>query len=185
MKWSRLIAVLLMGMAVVAGSLAVAAPARADTFGPIQNYGNGLCMQPEGNSPEQGALIVQEPCTLFTTGARNLFQEWYSLCQDARCSVFYWVNRGSQLCLRARGLNGPANHEQIMQWACNWITDVDWVYGTDPIADTFVLESRLSGSHGYCLDVPGASGAVGLPLQLYRCNQTGAQIWRAPSPIIE
>jgi hypothetical protein len=182
---SRILALLLAAAAMVAVSLAIASPASADTLGPIQNYGNGLCMQPEGNSSAQGALIVQEPCDLYTTGVRNLYQEWYGLCQDANCSVFYWVNRGSQLCLRARGLTGPANGEQIMQWACNWITDVDWVYGSSPITGTFVLESRLSGSHGYCLDVPGASWQVGLALQLYRCNQTVAQIWQAPSPIIE
>jgi hypothetical protein len=185
MRRSRLIALLLTVIAVAAGSLAVTSPASADTFGPIQNYGNGLCMQPEGNSPEEGALIVQEPCELFTTGVRNLFQEWYSLCQDSSCRVFYWVNRGSGLCMRARGPGGPFNGAQIMQWECNWITDVDWDYGTSPVVDAFVLESRISGSRGYCLDVPGASGAVGLPLQLYSCNQTGAQIWLAPSPIIE
>jgi hypothetical protein len=175
---------------VVAAVLAVAnmastSAAHADTFGPIQNYGNGLCMQPEGNSSEQGTLLVQRPCDQYTTGTRNLFQEWYSVCKDANCNVFYWKNRGSQLCMRARGVTGPANGEQIMLWACNQISDVTWIYGSDPVADTFVLESRLSGSNGYCLDVPGASSQPGLPLQLYRCNQTVAQIWQAPSPIIE
>jgi hypothetical protein len=176
---------LLTAVAALSASLAVASPASADTLGPIQNYGNHLCMQPQDNSSAEGALIVQEPCDLYTKGVRSLFQEWYGRCQDSGCSVFYWVNRGSQLCLRARGLTGPANGEQIMQWACNWISDVDWVYGSDPIANTFIMESRLSGSRGYCLDVPGASGAVGLALQLYRCNQTVAQIWQAPTPIIE
>jgi hypothetical protein len=180
-----MMSLMLAATTMVVVSVAMATPANADTFGPIQNYGNGLCMQPEGNSSAQGALIVQQPCDLYVSGIRNLYQEWYSVCQDANCSVFYWVNRGSQLCLRARGLNGPANGLQIMQWACNWITDVDWVYGSSPVIDTFVLESRLSGSRGYCVDVPGASWQAGLALQLYRCNQTVAQIWRAPTPIIE
>jgi hypothetical protein len=132
------------------------------------------------------ALIVQEPCDMFTTGVRNLMQEWYARCADSNCSTFYWVNRGSGLCLRARGLGGPANGEQIMLWSCSaGISDIRWSYGSDPIAGTFILQSRISGSTGYCLDVPGASGIVGLALQLYRCNQTVAQIWQAPSPIIE
>lgn len=169
----------------LAGSLALVSPASADTSGPIQNYGNDLCMQPQDNSAAVGALVVQEPCGLFTTGVRNLFQEWDAICISSNCSTFYWVNRGSQLCLRARGLGGPANGEQIMQWQCNQISDVRWSYGNDPIAGTFILQSRISGSTGYCLDVPGASGTVGLALQLYRCNQTVAQIWQAPSPIIE
>jgi len=69
--------------------------------------------------------------------------------------------------------------------ACNQITDGTWDYGTSPLSTTFVLESRLSNSRGYCLDVPGASAAAGLALQLYQCNQTVAQQWRAPTPIIE
>jgi len=185
MRISRFLTVLFAGMALLVGGLATASAARADTFGPIQNYGNGLCMQPEGNSSAQGALIVQLPCDQYTTGNRNLWQEWYSVCQDSSCSVFYWRNRGSQLCLRARGLTGPANGEQIMLWACNGITDMDWRYGTSPVSGAFVLESRISGSTGYCLDVPGASSAPGLALQLYRCNRTIAQLWQAPTPIIE
>jgi hypothetical protein len=46
-------------------------------------------------SETQGALIVQMPCDQYTTGVRNLYQEWYAVCRDSRCSVFYWVNRGS------------------------------------------------------------------------------------------
>jgi hypothetical protein len=87
--------------------------------------------------------------------------------------------------MRARGLTGPANGEQIMLWACNQISDVNWDFGQSPIPDAFVLESRLSRTHGFCLDVPGQSPIVGQALQLWQCNQTVAQLWRAPSPIIE
>lgn len=181
----RIVTLFSLVMAALAASLAVVSPAHADTMGPIQNYGNGLCMQPQDNSSAQGALIVQMPCDLYTTGQRNLWQEWDAVCKDSSCSAFHWVNRGSQLCMRARGLTGPANGEQIMLWACNWISDINWVYGRSPVSGAFVLESRLSGSTGYCLDVPGASWQVGLALQLYRCNQTVAQLWQAPTPIIE
>jgi glucosylceramidase len=187
MRRYRLAALLPAVVAALAASmaLAVASPAHADDFGPIQNYGNGLCMGPQGNSSDQGTLIVQEPCDQYTTGQRNLWQEWYAVCINSSCSAFHWVNRGSQLCLRARGLGGPANGEQIMLWTCNGITDLNWVYGSDPVSGTFILESRISGSTGYCLDVPGASWQQGLALQLYQCNQTVAQIWQAPTPIIE
>jgi hypothetical protein len=166
-------------MAVAAGSLAVASPASADELGLLLNFGNGLCIQPEGNSREMGALIVQEPCEQFTTGRHNPFQEWSAVRQDPSGEVFFVQNRGSGWCLRARGLNGPANGLEIMQWDCNFITDVDWSYGTSPVPSAFALESRLSGSRGFCLDVPGGSGAPGLPLQLFRCNRSGAQLWQA------
>ena len=183
MKRYRLIAVSLALVAALAASLAITSPAYADTAGPVQNYGNGLCLTPEG--AWSGALVRQQPCDLYTTGVRNLMQEWDGFCQNSNCTVFHFVNRGSQLCLRARGLNGPANGEQIMLWDCNWISDINWAWGRDPVAGTFVPESRISGSTGYCLDVPGASWTPGLALQLYRCNQTVAQIWQQPTPIIE
>jgi hypothetical protein len=37
------------------------------------------------------------------------------------------------------------------------------------------IQSRVSGSTGYCLDIPGASTATGLQVQIYRCNGTNAQ----------
>lgn len=168
--------------AVVASSL-LYSPARADTLGPIQNYGNKLCMQPKDNSAQSSTLIVQERCA--PSAGRNLFQEWDAICKNAQCSVFYWKNRGSGLCLRARGLNGAANGLQMMLWACNKISDVTWVYGKSPVSGTFALESRIGRSKGYCLDVPGASSQPGVELQLYKCNHTSAQLWQAPSPIIE
>ena len=144
----------------------------------------GLCFQPTGNSSAQGTLIVQEPCDLnpATLTSSNPFRQWSVSCLSSGCSVFHYVNVGSGLCLRARGLTGPANGEQIMLWTCNQITDLNWASHSVDIPNRadllgFTLESRISGSTGFCLDVPGASGAVGLALQLFRCNGTVAQLW--------
>jgi Ricin-type beta-trefoil lectin domain len=182
MKRFRILAVV--AAAIMAGSLALASPAMADTFGPVHNYGDGLCLQPAGNSAASSTLIVQEPCDLnpTTLTSNNPFQQWSVSCLNSGCTVFHWVNVGSGLCLRARGLTGPANGEQIMLWACNQITDLNWAQHQVDIPNRadllgFTMESRISGSTGYCLDVPGASGAVGLALQLYRCNGSVAQIW--------
>jgi Ricin-type beta-trefoil lectin domain len=175
MRQSRLITLLLTVMAVAAGSLAVASPASAAPLGLLRNYGNGLCIQPEGNSGAEGAPIVQVPCDRFTTGSHNPFQEWSALPQDPSGGVFYVQNHGSGFCLE---VDSRANGAEIRQWECNWISNVDWSAGTTPVPGTLVLESRISGSRGFCLDVPGASGEVGLHMQLYRCNQSEAQIWQ-------
>jgi hypothetical protein len=169
-------------VAALIGSLALASPAMADTFGPVKNYGNGLCFQPDGDSSLQGTLIVQRPCDLnpVTLTSNNPFQQWRATCLNSGCSVFHYVNVGTGLCMRARGLTGPANGEQIMLWACNQISDLNWTQRTVNLSGGllgFTMESRISGSTGYCLDVPGASGTIGLALQLYRCNGTVAQIW--------
>jgi hypothetical protein len=175
MRRTRILATLAAIAAALVGTLAVATPARADTFGPMQNYGDNLCIQPQDNSPFQGTLIVQVPCQLTDGGtAANPFQVWYF-------NGSHLVNFGSGLCLRARGLTGPANGEQIMLWTCNSITDLNWTTHAVDVGSASILawsvESRISGSTGYCLDVPGASGQIGLALQLWRCNGTVAQIW--------
>lgn len=184
MKRFRLMGLAAVAVAILVGSVTLASPAMADTFGPVQNYGDGLCFQPDGGSSLQGTLIVQEPCDLnpVTLTSSNPFQQWSVSCLNSSCSAFHYVNVGSGLCLRARGLSGPANGEQIMLWTCNQITDLNWASHSVDIPNRadllgFTLESRISGSTGYCLDVPGASGAVGLALQLYRCNGTVAQLW--------
>jgi hypothetical protein len=183
---SRVLFLLFAAAAMIAASLALATPASADTSGPVQNVGNGLCFQPAGNSTASGTDIVQEPCD-FTIGTRNLSQEWDYVCTNSSCGTVHVVNRASQLCLRARGPNGPANGLEIMLWACNSITDLNWDFGPNPgsLSPNFELRSRISGSTSFCLDVPGASGAIGVALQLFQCNGTVAQLWRAPDPIIE
>lgn len=61
MRRSWLAVFLMTVAAVLAGNFAMASPAHANFLGPVQNYGNGLCMQPAGNSAQSGTLIVQEP----------------------------------------------------------------------------------------------------------------------------
>lgn len=168
MRQSRLIALLLTLMAVAAGSLAVASPASAA----VVNYGNGLCIQPEGNSNSNGAPIVQVPCEELTTGRYNPYQDWSFVPQGD--GVFHVQNRGSGWCLHA---NRRASHAEITQWECSWISNVDWSIRNSPVPGTFALESLISGSGGLCLNIPGGSGGPGLPLWLYECNDTGDFLW--------
>jgi hypothetical protein len=82
-------------------------------------------------------------------------------------------------------LNCPANGLQIMLWDCNRISDLNWAFPAGAADRTFALESRIAGSTGFCLDVPGGSSTPGVALQLFRCNQSATQLWRQPNPIIE
>ena len=87
-------------------------------------------------------------------------------------------NVATGLCLEAR--NGAANGTLVPLWDCSstesntrWAWDTPSGEGVFPNASE--IQSRVSGSTGYCLDVPGASTAIGLQVQLYRCNGTNAQ----------
>jgi Ricin-type beta-trefoil lectin domain-like len=181
----RTLAIVVAFVAAFFASLAVASPADADTGGPTLNYYGGLCLTPQNNNPASSTLIVQMPCDIYTTGVRNLMQEWTAVCNDSNCRSFHYINRGSGLCLRARG-TGPARGLQIMLADCTSITDNNWVYRSTSVPGTFGLESRISGSSGYCLDVPGGNlTTVGLALQLWTCNGTAAQVFWAPGGVIE
>lgn len=185
MRRIRLVALLFAAAAMAAISLTVASPASADTLGPFVNLGNGLCIQPEGNSINAGARIVQQPCYTSTGAARNRFQEWDFICVGSSCNVFHVQNHGSLLCLDVKG--GAANGTPIIQWPCNTISNENWNFGPNPTgnAGIFSLKSRVSGSNSHCLDVPGASAVIGVAMQLFQCNSSAAQLWTAPAPIIE
>jgi hypothetical protein len=186
---NRLVAVAVTIVAAIVASFAVASPAHANYNGtPTSNYYAGyagLCLAPQNNAPWQGTLIVQAPCDVYTTGVRNLMQEWTSVCNyNAIC---HYVNDGSGLCLRARGPNGVALGLQIMLWDCNSISDNNWVFRSySTVTGSYSLESRLANSRGYCLDVPGGHLTTpGLALQLWYCNGTASQVFWSGSPGLE
>jgi hypothetical protein len=152
-----LIAGVVVAVAEPDADVGLASPALADTDGPTLIYYGGMCLTPQGNAPWQGTLIVQAPCDIYTTGVRNLMQEWTGVCTNSSCSAFHYINRGSGRCMRARGPNGVALGLQIMLWDCDSISDNNWVYRSTSVPGTYSMESRLANSHGYCLDVPGGS----------------------------
>jgi hypothetical protein len=160
--------------AVVIGSLLlplVATPAAAgcETC-QIYNFLSNQCLQPINGSAEQGAAIVQEPCN------GGLAQNWTRV--QVSGNVSHYVNSLTGLCLDARG--GAVNHTPVQQWTCNRISNENWEPGDDSDDTIPPLFSRVSGSHSYCLDIPGGQKTIGLAMQIYRCNGTQAQAWWAP-----
>jgi hypothetical protein len=85
----------------------------------------------------------------------------------------------SNLCLDAFG--SATNGTPVIQWPCNSISNERWQPnhvgpdGPDDFAERIL--SRVSGTTGYCLDVPGYRETVGLQVQIWGCNGTDAQIW--------
>lgn len=178
----RFVAVVATVIAMTIAGLVVASPANADTTTPLKNLGNDQCFQPADGSLEVGAAIVQHRCLYDDVGRGVTSQEWFYKCVNSGCTVVHVVNRATQLCLRARGLDGPANGEEIMQWTCNGISDLNWTphFGVaigNPSRHLVTFESRLFGSTGFCLDVPDSSPVEDTALQLYECNGTAAQVW--------
>jgi Ricin-type beta-trefoil lectin domain-like len=156
----------------VAGSLiAVAlfaepAPAAQPAF--FYNSHTNMCLQPADGSKVQGAAIVQEPCQ-----GGNVAQEWVYVQVSG---AFHFQNALSGLCLDARGK--ATNGTPVQQWTCDQISNENWEPPTNSKgASIGPVISRVSGSSGDCLDVPGGQQKIGLPMQVYHCNGTVSQLW--------
>jgi len=126
-----------------------------------------MCLQPVNNSTAQGVAIVQLPCNHTSA------QEWIYI--NVGGGGFHLENAMSQLCLDARG--GAANRTPVQQWTCNGISNENWEPEVNTKGGGAPLISRVSGTNGYCLDIPGGQQMAGLAMQIYRCNGTVSQSW--------
>ena len=138
----------------------------AGVFNPIKNVGNGLCLQPV--SPVVNSAVVQEPCDPNST-----MQGWKF--EQVSGTTYGFLNQASGACLFA--FTGAQNGAPMGLNACRTVSNEQ--YDTHvTLPNVTVLESRI-GFHdtGFCVDVPGASSAPGLQMQLFGCNGTLAQRW--------
>ena len=140
----------------------------------LYNAHTNMCLQPENGSTTQGVAIVQEPCNTSAQGTAKAAQEWLWI--NTGGGSFHLENALSQLCLDARG--GAANHTPAQQWTCNQISNENWEPVVIANGGGTRLVSRVSGSSGYCLDIPGGQQTVGLAMQIYVCNGTVSQAWK-------
>jgi len=167
--------VLLAGVGLTAtASAASAQPASAGSvttfagvFNPIKNVGNGKCLQPAGGSTALFEAIVQMPCNGSSA------QGW----QYARVgtNTYNFINQVSGLCMWA--WDGAFDGGRVLQSLCNRSSNAQFKTNA-ALPNVVVLQSRVGfRDTGFCVDVPSASSADGLGMQMYRCNGTLAQRW--------
>jgi hypothetical protein len=185
MRLSRKLGGLLAAGMMAVGLTAAAAPAHASSppYYQIHTfYGVGTpiaeCVQGDLGGP-LGSTVTQHFCDPTYTQTDQL---WLPISTGGR--GYKLENVATGMCLEARF--GAVNAQPVALWFCDSTesnTRWDWHNFGAPDDVTFgnqgVIESRVSGSTGYCLDVPGASTAIGLSLQLYQCNGTYAQGYNA------
>jgi hypothetical protein len=83
---------------------------------------------------------------------------------------------------RLEARNGAVNGGGIALWDCSSTesnTHWQWptVSGQAAFPGTHPIQSRVSNSTGFCLDVPGGNDFLELAMQAYRCNGTVAQLF--------
>ncbi|MGH2942907.1 MAG: RICIN domain-containing protein [Solirubrobacteraceae bacterium] len=166
MKRHSILALVLAGLFTSAMSLGISASADASD---IHNIGNSKCLQPINGSMELGAAIVQKSCDASAA------QDWTLISLGG--TRYRFKSRLSGLCLDARG--GATNGTPVVQWICNGISNEIWDtrFSPFPLPAVVTITSRVSGTTSHCLDVPGNQDLDGLAMQLWRCNDTRAQLW--------
>jgi Ricin-type beta-trefoil lectin domain-like len=170
---------LMLAVAAVASLSAVAAlPASASTgyykiFVQVAGSAPAMCLQPADPDGGAGTAIVQQPC------ANIRVQSWAPLSLGG--TSYQFLNQASGLCMDARG--GAARGTPIEQWPCNTISNERWSWPFSFPDGMLPIRSQVAGTNGYCLDVPGASTAAGLRVQIYTCNGTTAQAWGIVGPL--
>jgi len=169
MRLPRKITGLLMAAGMAVGITTAAAPAHADTlylaFATI-TPGSNLCLEADP-APDFTYRVYTQPCNEFN----NWAQQWQW--QDQGGGVIKVANRAySGWCIEA---NAIANGSAVPLWPCSSTeSNLRWVF-VDYGIGFGRLESRISGSTGHCLDVPGGQTVLGGKMQVYGCNGTNAQ----------
>lgn len=131
------------------------------------NQNSGACVDATGFGTTNGTGVQQWAC-----GNQQSNQEWQF--QPTDSGFYKVVTRGAP----AEGWDatnfGTTNGTLIQLWQFGGGTNQQWQ--PVPLGNgNFKFVGRASGR---CLDVPGASTANGVQLQLYDCNGTGAQSWK-------
>lgn len=183
MRLSLKLGGLLAAVMMAVGLTAAATPARASTPAPywqILTATNSLnapyeCLQGDLGGP-LGSSVTQHFCD--PTGA-SADQLWLPISTGG--DGYKFQNAASGRCLEAR--NGAVSGGAVALWDCSSSeSNTRWAWdaspgGQDAFPGIEAIQSRVSGTTGYCLDVPGDSTAIGLALQTYRCNNTHAQLY--------
>jgi len=179
----------LAGLMAASAAVATAAPASAGTVAPYYRVGMApqggafsLCLQGNLGGP-LGSTVTQQNCNPDLTDPSQL---WLPIALGG--NIYKFQNIGTGRCLEAR--NGAVNGGAVDLWDCSsGESNERWYWppgangggsfspGLNPI------QTRVSGSTGYCLDVPGAALTVGLQMQIYRCNRTAAQTMWITHPV--
>ena len=138
----------------------------------VVNTNSGACVDAASQATANGTAIQQWAC-----GPQQTNQEWQLQSQgNGNYSIVARGAPGQALDVTNRG---TANGSLIQLWAYGGGTNQQWM----PVSVASGLYKLVNVASGRCLDVPAASTANGVQLEIYDCNGTGAQSFRlSPQP---
>jgi endoglucanase len=133
----------------------------------LVNVNSGSCVDSANQATANGTLVQQWAC-----GAQQANQEWQLQSQgNGNYSI---GNRNAPNQVLDVTNQGTANGSLIQLWTYGGGTNQQWM----PVAVGSGVYKLVNVASGRCLDVPAASTANGVQLQIYDCNGTNAQSFR-------
>jgi aryl-phospho-beta-D-glucosidase BglC (GH1 family) len=133
----------------------------------LVNVNSGSCVDAANQATANGTLVQQWAC-----GAQQANQEWQLQSQgNGNYSI---GNRSAPSQVLDVTNQGTANGSLIQLWTYGGGTNQQWM----PVAVGNGVYKLVNVASGRCLDVPAASTANGVQLQIYDCNGTSAQSFR-------
>jgi hypothetical protein len=170
MRLPRKITGLLMAAGIAAAITTAAAPAHAAT--PIYvgiattTPGSNLCLEADPAS-DVAFRVYTQPCNV----ANNWAQQWTYLIVDTGV-VKIENHELPGWCIEAHAIT---DNSPVIMWPCSSTeSNLRWE-ALDAGFGLTTFESRISGSFGHCLDVPGDLTLAAWPMHVYTCNSTAAQ----------
>jgi len=133
----------------------------------VVNTNSGSCVDAANRVTANGTAAQQWAC-----GAQQTNQEWQFQSQgNGVYSITVRAQPGQVLDVVN---HGTANGSLIQLWSYGGGTNQQWT----PVSVGSGLYKLVNVASGRCLDVPAASAANGVQLQIYDCNGTAAQSFR-------
>jgi aryl-phospho-beta-D-glucosidase BglC (GH1 family) len=129
----------------------------------IVNQNSGSCVDDAGWGTVDGTIVQQ-----WTCGSQQNNQEWQF--QSEGNNIYAVANRNAPSQTWNVTNNGTANGSPIQTWTYGG-TNSQWM----PVSLGNGYYKIVGVGSGRCLDVPAASTANGVQLQIYDCNGTAAQ----------
>jgi endoglucanase len=133
----------------------------------VVNTNSGSCVDAANRATANGTAVQQWAC-----GAQQTNQEWQF--QSQGNGVYSIAVRGQPGQALDVINHGTANGSLIQLWSYGGGTNQQWT-ATSVGSGLYELVNVASGR---CLDVPAASAANGVQMQIYDCNGTAAQSFR-------
>ena len=131
----------------------------------VINQTSGKCLDDAGWSTSNGSTVQQWAC-----GSQQYNQEWQF--QSQGNNIYTIVNRNAPGQVLDVTNNGTADFSKIQTWTYGGGTNQQWT----PVANGSFFVIKNVGS-GRCLDVSQSSTSNGVQMQIFDCNNTGAQNW--------